>query len=158
MNIEFKHATADDAKVIGELIIKLTEEISIKTNSALFSIDTEDIIKKCAVLIKNENYGAILCAHEGKPIAVSTFTESYALYAGGKIGIIPEFYVAPDFRSSGIGEKLIAKVKEHGIQNGWSCIELCTPPLPEFERTLKFYQKNGLIPVGGRKMRQYISQ
>jgi hypothetical protein len=32
-----------------------------------------------------------------------------------------------------------------------------TPPLPEFERTLNFYQDNGLVPVGGRKMRQNLA-
>ena len=35
-------------------------------------------------------------------------------------------------------------------------IELCTPPLPEFEASLRFYQKNGLAPVGGRKMREML--
>lgn len=85
-----------------------------------------------------------------------TMSESYALYAGGKLGVIQEFYVAPDYRSTGIGSKLIEQVKEFAINKNWSCIELCTPPLPAFERTLAFYQSNGLIPVGGRKMRQSL--
>lgn len=63
---------------------------------------------------------------------VSIFTESCALYAGGKIGIILEFYVVPEFRSTGIGARLISEVQNYGRENGWSCIELGTPPLPEF--------------------------
>ena len=32
MNIEFKIATESEAEIIGELVIKLTKEICIKTN------------------------------------------------------------------------------------------------------------------------------
>jgi hypothetical protein len=84
---------------------------------------------------------------------VATFTETYALYCGGKIGLIQEFYVSATQRSLGVGDRLLNQVKEHGIQHRWSYIELCTPPLPEFDKTLSFYQLNGLKPVGGRKMR-----
>ena len=89
--------------------------------------------------------------------AVATISETYALYAGGKIGIIQEFYVIPEFRSSGVGSKLLDAIRIHGVNRNWSCIELCTPPLPEFERTVAFYQTNGLLPVGGRKMRQNLN-
>jgi len=77
-------------------------------------------------------------------------------YTGGKIGVIQEFYVSPKHRASGVGSMLIEQVQNYGKQQRWSCIELCTPPLPEFERTLSFYQQNGLIPVSGRKMRQSL--
>lgn len=156
MTIEFKNATPNEAEIVGDLVVKLTEEISLRTNSRHFDIDVEGTINRCRELFLEKKYGAIICFSTGNAVAVSTFTESYALYAGGKVGIIPEFYVHPDFRSVGVGEKLISKVKEYGSENGWSCIELCTPPLPEFERTLEFYRNNGLIPVGGRKMRQFI--
>jgi len=49
------------------------------------------------------------------------------------------------------------QVREHGIKAGWAWIDLCTPPLPEFERNLKFYQDNGIEPLGGRKMLQRLS-
>jgi len=55
-----------------------------------------------------------------------------------------------------VGSMLIEQVKDYGKKRNWTCIELCTPPLPEFKRTLNFYQKNGLNPVGGRKMRQML--
>lgn len=75
---------------------------------------------------------------------------------GGKIGLIQEFYISPEYRAAGVGSMLIEQVKKYGKQHDWSCIELCTPPLPAFERTLNFYQQKGLIPVGGRKMRQTL--
>ncbi|WP_373888325.1 GNAT family N-acetyltransferase [Massilia sp. YMA4] len=75
---------------------------------------------------------------DDQPAGVITVTESHALYAGGRIGIVQECYVGPAYRSHGVG----------------AALELCTPPLPRFERTLAFYQRHGLVPVGGRKMRR----
>lgn len=156
MSMKFIVATVRDVEVIANFVVKLTEEICLKTNVQFFSINLDETVARCRELIRDKNYGAIVGYMEDQPIAMSTFTESYALYAGGKIGVIPEFYVEPIYRSSGVGAKLITAVKDYGRDQGWSCIELCTPPLPEFERTLSFYQNNGLMPVGGRKMREYI--
>lgn len=157
MNINFRKASFDDAEIIGTLVVELTNEICELTNVKHFDIDLNNTIQRCRTLIKAGHYAGIIGEVENKAIAVVTMTETYALYAGGKIGVIQEFYVSPDFRASGVGSMLIEQVQQYGQQNDWSCIELCTPPLPEFERTLNFYQKNGLIPVGGRKMRQDLA-
>lgn len=153
MNIKFREATVEDAESIGLLVIDLTSEICELTNAKHFDIDPLGTIKRCKSLIDDGHYFSIIGELDDIPVAVVTITETYALYAGGKIGLIQEFYVSPEYRNSNVGSMLINEVKRHGKRKNWSCIELCTPPLPEFERTLKFYQKNGLIPVGGRKMR-----
>lgn len=157
MEITFRLATGDDAHLIGTLVVDLTTEICALTNALHFEIDLSDTIERCKILINDNHYAAIIGSHNNIPIAVVTMTETYALYVGGKIGVIQECYVLPEFRASGIGSMLIEQVKEYGNNHNWSCIELCTPPLPEFQRTLDFYQKNGLNPVGGRKMRQVLS-
>jgi len=156
MNINFIEATLKDSEVIGSLVVELTTEICELTSAQHFDIDLKSTIERCHELIRDGHYLAIIGVCENTPIAVVTMTETYALYAGGKIGVIQEFYVSPEFRASGVGSMLIEQVQAYGKQQDWSCIELCTPPLPEFERTLNFYQKNGLIPVGGRKMRQAL--
>jgi len=156
MNINFRKATVKDVETIGALVVALTNEISELTKTKHFDIDLEGTIKRCQELISDGHYVAIIGEYENKGIAVVTLTETYALYAGGKIGVIQEFYVSPEFRTSGVGSMLIEQVQAYGQRQHWSCIELCTPPLPEFERTLNFYQKNGLMPVGGRKMRQAL--
>lgn len=157
MSITFRYATINDAETIGALVVELTNEICELTNTQHFDIDLNSTIKRCDELIRDGHYSAIIGLDNNIPIAVATMTETYALYAGGKIGVIQEFYVSPEFRASGVGSMLIERIKDHGKQNKWSCIELCTPPLPEFERTLNFYQNNGLVPVGGRKMRQALN-
>lgn len=157
MEINFRIATEHDADLIGSLVMDLTTEICELTNTAHFDIDLPSTVKRCKKLMNEGHYAAIIGSQNEIPIAVVTLSETYALYAGGKIGIIQEFYISSDFRSSGIGSMLIKQVEAYGNQHEWSCIELCTPPLPEFERTLAFYQKNGLRAVGGRKMRLALS-
>lgn len=157
MDIKFREATVQDSEVIGSLVVDLTTEISELTNTNHFHIDLNSTIRRCNELINDGHYAAIIGLCESKVVAVVTMSETYALYAGGKIGVIQEFYVSPDFRAFGLGSMLVEHVKTYGKKQNWSCIELCTPPLPAFERTLSFYQKNGLSPVGGRKMRQALA-
>ena len=156
MEIEFRTASIEDAGAVGSLVLALTNEISELMKEKQFSIDLSDTIRRCSELIETGKYAAILGFSDGVPVAVVTLSETYALYASGKVGIIQEFYVVPALRSTGLGSKLIKQVRDYGIKNKWSCIELCTPPLPEFDRTLAFYKKNELNPVGGRKMRQIL--
>jgi GNAT superfamily N-acetyltransferase len=156
MQIKFKVAKLEDSEAISALVMCLTNEICKLTKAQHFDINLNSTILRCRDLITDGHYAAIIGEYQNEPIAVVTFTETYALYAGGKIGLIQEFYVLPEYRASGIGSMLVEQIKTYGKQHNWSCIELCTPPLPEFEKTLNFYQKNGLIPVGGRKMRQSL--
>lgn len=155
MNTYFAKATADDAEEIARLVYALTEEICQRTAHE-FGIDLPGTIQMCRQLISAGHYAVIVGRSAGSAIAVATLAETYALYAGGKIGVIQEFYVAPEFRSTGVGAALLQRVNEHARECGWSCIELCTPPLPEFEKTLAFYTRQGLAAVGGRKMRKHL--
>ncbi|MBD9356193.1 GNAT family N-acetyltransferase [Methylomonas albis] len=157
MTLEFIQATPAHPEIISSLVVRLTQEICERTHAQHFDIDLAGTVQRCAELLSAGHYAAIVGWSDNVPVAVSTMTETYALYAGGKVGVIQEFYVIPEFRRSGVGALLIEQVKNLGRQRGWSCMELCTPPLPEFERTLSFYQQNGLMPVGGRKMRQNLA-
>lgn len=157
-DIKFSQATVEQANIIASLVVQLTQEICTRTHVQHFNIDLEGTIKRCAELLSAGHYAAIIGWLNNTPIAVSTISETYALYAGGKIGVIQEFYVAPEYRAAGVGAMLITQVKQYGQNHDWSCMELCTSPLPEFERTLSFYQQHGLNPVGGRKMRLNLSQ
>ena len=156
MNINFRKGTPQDSEIVGALVVELTNEISKLTNAQHFDIDLNSTIKRCSALIRDGHYAVIIAEYQNNPIAMVTMTETYALYVGGKIGVIQEFYVSPKYRDFGVGSMMIEEVQRYGRQQNWSCIELCTPPLPVFENTVRFYQKNGLIPVGGRKMRQTL--
>jgi len=76
------------------------------------------------------------------------FIESYSIYAGGKFGILNELYVKPQFRSQGIGEKLMSYANQVKEIKGWSRLEVSTPEESKWKRTLNFYLKEGFIQTG----------
>jgi hypothetical protein len=48
---------------------------------------------------------------------------------------------------------LVASAREFGVERGWTRLEVTTPPLPQFDRTLTFYQRDGFAITGGRKLK-----
>jgi GNAT superfamily N-acetyltransferase len=60
-------------------------------------------------------------------------------------------------RGRELGSALLAAAREHGRRQGWSRLEVTTPPLPAFSRTLGFYEREGFAVSGGRKLRCLIS-
>jgi hypothetical protein len=40
-----------------------------------------------------------------------------------------------------------------GQAKGWRRLEVTTPPLPQFDRTLALYQRDGFSISGGRKLK-----
>ena len=68
-------------------------------------------------------------------------------------GIIQEFYVDPAWRSRGVGGAMLERARAYAKGRGWRRLELCTPPLPAFDRTLAFYGRHGFEVTGGRKMK-----
>lgn len=155
-SIQFRHAVPEDAQVISTLVCALTQEITQATGAELVD-DLASTTETCYQLMSEGHYAALLAVLNEQVVGVATFTQTYALYAGGKMGVVQEFYVAPEYRSLNVGSLLLTELKTYGKSQGWACIELCTPPLPQFERTLSFYQHNGLLPVGGRKMRENLT-
>lgn len=152
----FRIANQKDAATITSLVLALTREITELSKTAKFTINHEQTLATCEKLLAAGQYGGVIVESCGQAIGLATFAETYALYAGGKLGVLQEFYIAPEYRSQGLGARLMEQVKAVGAQRDWVCIELCTPPLPTFERSLSFYQSQGLQPVGGRKMRMYL--
>jgi hypothetical protein len=43
--------------------------------------------------------------------------------------------------------------KEFGVKRGWRRLEVTTPSLPEFNRTLGFYERQGFSVTGGHKLK-----
>jgi len=67
-----------------------------------------------------------------------------------------ELYVTPAYRSQGIGKNLVKSVKAFGSARGWKRLEVTTPPLPQFDETLAFYEREGFEISGGRKLKSLI--
>ena len=155
--INFREATSDDAENIGLLVVLLTIELSDRTKTNHFNIDIEGTTNRCYELIEAGQYFAILGFVDGALSAVATLSESYSLNGGGHIGMIQEFYVSPDVRSTGIGAKLMEEVKQYGRQKGWACLDLSAPTISKLEENLGFYEGSGFEIMHAYRMRHTFS-
>ncbi|WP_345994004.1 GNAT family N-acetyltransferase [Sulfurimonas sp. HSL-1716] len=154
--ITIHRAKENDAHVVAKFVEKLLEEIMQKINTNAFNFDLEQTTKRLEEFIKSEKNFVFIAKEEEKIRGFISVYESFALYAEGAFGTIAELYVCPKYRSQGIGKMLIEKVKIFGSERGWKRLEVTTPPLPQFDETLSFYEKESFEITGGRKMKTML--
>ena len=101
MDIKIRQALPSDAAVIAAGVKALTEEIMARTAAPHFEVDLTQLEDDCRDFMENGRYAVFLAEESGATCAgFAAVSESQALYAGGRFGIIQEFYVAPQFRSA----------------------------------------------------------
>jgi GNAT superfamily N-acetyltransferase len=153
MNIQITRALPADAPILTEMVGELLQEIMAAIGSKVFTFDPADTEARARAWLQDRTYTVFL-ARKGEDAAgfVSLY-QSHALYAEGDFGTIPELYVRPAFRSQGAGAGLLAEAKGYARSRKWTRLEVTTPPLPQFDRTLVFYERHGFSISGGRKMK-----
>lgn len=157
-SVQVQRATniyADDiAVLVGELLQEIMDRIGID----VFHFDLEETKERLADFISTEkNFVFVAIDNETNTIiGFVTVYEGYALYAEGAFGTMAELYVKPSYRAQGIGNMLIQSVKDFGEGRGWKRIEVTTPPLPQFDLTLAFYEREGFEISGGRKLKTVV--
>jgi GNAT superfamily N-acetyltransferase len=156
MSVDIRLASPTDAALVAQMATALTGEIVERTGIQHFDINLAESTQLCFRLMSEHRYIALLATDAFKVNGFAGLCESCALYTGGTFGIVQEFYVVPEARSSGIGRALLGAAVEYGRSRGWRRLELCTPPLPEFARSLEFYEHNGFEVTGGRKMKRVL--
>lgn len=154
--VNYKWVDAEAAQEIARLAICLTNEIMERTGVQHFEVDQQRLQALCRQFIEQDKYAVIGAFDRDCIVAFGAICQSYSLYAEGCFGIVQEFYVLPAYRSRSVGSKLLEQIVEYAKSRQWRRLELCTPPLPEFDRTLSFYQANGFEITGGRKMKRLI--
>lgn len=151
--LDIRLAQVADAPAVARLAMALTSEIMSRTGAPHFDVNEADTTLRCEDYIRSGRYLVMLAVRFGQHIGFASLSESQALYAGGIFGIVQEFFVLPGHRSRGVGRRLLQSVKQQAAMRGMTRLELCTPPLPEFQKTIDFYVREGFEPTGGRKMR-----
>jgi GNAT superfamily N-acetyltransferase len=153
MSVRIEMARPESAVMVAGLTLELTDEIIRRTGAPLFEMSRSETVARCERYLREGLYHTV-CAFEGEHmVGMASLCQSHALYTLGTFGIVQEFYVQPDYRSRGIGKRLLARALQFAREQGWQRLELCTPPLPDFQATLEFYQREGFEVTGGRKMK-----
>jgi len=153
-DLTIQRATADDAAEIAVMVGDLLAEIMTAIGNRAFNFDMTETTNRLADFLSREKYFVFVARDAGrKPAGFIALCESHALYAEGTFGIIPELYVRPEFRSNELGLHLVSQAKIFGSSRGWRRLEVTTPPLPQFDRTLAFYEREGFSIAGGRKLK-----
>lgn len=136
--------------MVGELLTEIMEAIGEQA----FHFDLAETTSRLRDFLEREKYFVFMAiSGSGHPAGFIALHESFALYAEGAFGTIPELYVRPGYRSNALGIRLVAEAKSFGASQGWKRLEVTTPPLPQFERTLAFYEREGFAVSGGRKLK-----
>lgn len=146
-------ATAQDVPMVAEMVGELLAEIMAAIGEQAFNFDLAATVERLEAFISQEKYFVFVAWDGDAPAGLVALYESYALYAEGAFGTIPEFYVRPAYRSKELGLQLLSAAKAFGRSRGWKRLEVTTPPLPQFDRTLAFYQREGFAISGGRKLK-----
>ncbi|MDD5579503.1 MAG: GNAT family N-acetyltransferase [Methylobacter sp.] len=152
-NIAVHRATIDDAPEVAKMVGQLLAEIMNVIGAQAFNFDLSETTTRLTDFLNREKYFVFVARDGSLPIGFIALYESYALYAEGAFGTIPELYIRPQYRSETLGLQLVSHAKSFGNSRGWSRLEVTTPPLPQFERTLAFYEREGFSISGGRKLK-----
>jgi ribosomal protein S18 acetylase RimI-like enzyme len=133
---------------------ELLDEINISIGSRAFRFDLVETSARLRDFLTQEKYFVLVARGDAtNPVGFVALYEAHALYAGGVFGTISELYVRPAFRSRGVGRRVLQHARSFAAARGWKRLEVTTPPLPEFERTLAFYRREGFAITGGHKLK-----
>ena len=154
--MKYKIIDKSHSEDIAKLAVCLTNEIIERTGVKHFDVDVSLAIKLSEDYVSKGLYHVMAAFDENTIIGFGAICESHSLYAEGSFGIIQELYVLPEYRSKEVGKFLIQEIVSFAKEQKWKRLELCTPPVPEFDRTVDFYKSNGFEITGGYKMKYSI--
>ena len=142
-------ATPSESLLVGEMIYEMEKEL---WENEADKLDKQVFIDSADKLIRSHTgFWAFLARDKGgNPVGVITLNECCAIYAGGTFGEIMEMYIAPEYRSQGIGQQLLTFTKTFAKEQNWQILEVGSPAQPRWSRTFDFYTREGFKEIGPR--------
>ncbi|WP_282941339.1 GNAT family N-acetyltransferase [Paenibacillus sp. RC67] len=153
--MEIQLCGEQDCWKVAELYIELMNEIIGSTGGDISVLNPNGAPELCKMLISMGALNILKAVHKEtrEIVGFLSMCESSSLYANGHFGIIQELYIRSEYRSHGVGKNLVGAAIEYAKNKGWKRLEVSTPPLPEFERSLAIYQREGFVITGGEKLK-----
>jgi len=150
-------AMQSDLPEVLRLVERLLAELADETDE-FAGLDRERTLSDLERERQANSFVALLARNDGggAAIGVLTLTETFAIYAGGRYGVIDELYVEPAHRSAGIGRLLLEEAVAVARERGWRRLDVTAPPGPAWSRTVAFYERNGFV-FTGPKLRRTIT-
>lgn len=148
-----RKATVQEAPQVAEMVGELLAEIMDAIGVQAFNFNLPATIRRLVDFIDQDKYFVFVASDGAAPVGFIALHESYALYAEGAFGTIPELYVRPPYRSKQLGLQLLSQAKVFARSRNWARLEVTTPPLPQFDKTLAFYEREGFSISGGYKLK-----
>lgn len=153
-SITIQRATVNDAHEVAVMVGELLNEIMSTIGIHVFNFSLGETTARLKDFIDREKYFVFIAQSRNTgPVGFIALSESHALYAEGAFGTIPELFVRSEFRSQKVGLRLVEQAKTFGSSRGWKRLEVTTPPLPQFDKTLAFYEREDFAITGGRKLK-----
>lgn len=135
-----------DAEIVFDWALRLLAELG-EEGDELGSLAKEKVLR--AWQEAGDRFQAFVARNsENEIIGILTLVETFAIYANGNYGIINEMYTTPADRSAGTGARLIEAAKEYGRSRGWTRIDVTAPESQRWERSRRFYEKQGFVFTG----------
>jgi len=146
-NIEISQASIKNAEEVFALVYPLL--IELYPNEPTYT--QENIKNSTARLLQDHpEYYGFVAYRDNEPIGYIGLNACASIYAFGKFGEIAELYVKPEFRNESAGAALVKHAIQIGKNQQWSMLEVGAPSVPEWNKTVNFYQRNGFEIVGPR--------
>jgi len=156
-NITIDTASANNAREVAVMAGELLDEIMRTVGVHAFNFSLDETALRLKDFIAREKYFVFVARDQNTAaIGFVALYESHALYAEGAFGTIAELYVRPANRSHGAGLQLLERAKSFARSRGWKRLEVTTPPLPYFDKTLRFYEREDFSITGGRKLKALL--
>ena len=128
--------------LVGDLLVELGEE---GEEAGVLPLQT---LKEQLVALGNRQPIFVAVNEAETLVGALTLAESFAIYARGHYGVINEMVVAPEYRSTGVGTRLIHAAAEYGRSRGWVRLDVTAPESPRWQRTRQFYERLGFRLAG----------
>lgn len=143
---EIRRAGADDLPVVFRLVEALLKELGEEGEAA----GTLDVgaLSDLQRQLGDRHIALLALTGSGVPAGVLTLSESFAIHANGRFGVINEMYVVPECRDTRIGVSLISAAVSHGRRCGWRRIDVTAPEAERWRGVRHFYEQNGFADAG----------